>query len=160
MPANFVKLRNLVIVLSAAALAACGGGSRSPMPPRAAPPWMTIGRATATFSSVDTSRIVTEGNRRVVWVRADSLEVDTTAAVAGTGRVHIRETQHRVDCGARTVEDLATILRDGSGKQTGGGAEPAAAPRPFASHPFGMRFFPTVCEAIGVAVRNRERERA
>lgn len=159
MPADFVKLRALLIVLAAAALAACGG-SRSPMPPRAAAPWMTIGRATSTYSSVDTSRIVIEGNRRVVWVRADSLAVDTAAPVAGTGTVHIRETQHRVDCGARTVEDLATIVRDGSGRQTGASATPAAPPRAFASHPFGTRFFPTVCEAISVTARNRERERA
>jgi hypothetical protein len=126
------------------------------MPPRATAPWMTIGRSTQVYTSLDTSRIVSEGSKRVVWVRTDSLVLDTVAA-NGTGTVLTRESQHRVDCGTAKVQDMAVIQRDGAGRLTGGTPAPVGGERAFASHPFGQRVFPTVCEAIGVAARNRER---
>lgn len=143
------------VLLIGLALAGC---RRDDMPVRAPAPWFTIGRGPAGYTSVDTSRIVADGPRRLVWVRTDYLTADSAPRVPGR-TVRTRETRHRLDCGARTAGELETVLRDSAGAQIGGSSPPAAEPRSFAAHPGGAEIFPFVCNAISIAARHRAQGR-
>lgn len=144
----------LAALLSLAVLAGC---QRENAPLRAPAPWFTIGRGPAGYTSVDTSRIVAEGPRRLVWVRTDYLAPDSAPKVPG-GIVRTAEVRHRLDCGARTTGEMETILRDSAGARVGGSQAPAE-PRPFDAHPGGAKIFPFVCNAISIAARHRAQGR-
>lgn len=125
---------------------------------RAPAPWFTIGKGPAGYTALDTSRIVPDGPRRIVWLRTDYLAADSAPKVPGAA-VKVRETRHRLDCGARTVGDMETILRDSLEKPLGQVPAASGAARPFASHPYGAKVFPTVCNAISIAARHRKQGR-
>lgn len=149
-------LRLSILTLAAGALAACGS---EVTPQGLAPaPWFTIGKGPAGYTSVDTARVAAEGSQRVLWVRTDYLDPDSAPASPG-GVVKVRETQHRVNCGARTVADLAMVFRDSAGAELGGAAVPAGAPVAFDAHPYGKGVFPTVCNALTIADGHRRRGR-
>lgn len=136
-------------------MAAC----RAPDPGTYAPaPWLTIGKGPAGYTALDTARIEVDGSGRVVWLRTDYLAADSAPKVPGT-MVAVRETRHRVECGARTVGDLETVLRDDAEKPVRQDPAPGAAPRPFDAHPYGKKVFPTVCNAISMAAEHRKRGR-
>lgn len=144
------------LLLLAAALAGC---RRADDGLRAPAPWFTIGKGPAGYTSLDTSRIVPEGPRRLVWIRTDYLEPDSAPRARGGGVVRTRETRHRLDCGARTAGELETVLRDSAGAQIGASQAPAAGPRPFDAYPRGADIFPFVCNAISIAARHRRQGR-
>lgn len=149
-----MKNASVFLLLAAAALAGCG---RDDMPLRAPAPWFTIGRGPSGYTSVDTSRVVPDGPRRLVWVRTDYLEPDSAPRVPGQV-VRTAEVRHQLDCGARTTGEIETILRDSTGAQVGGSQTPAES-RPFDAHPGGADFFPFVCNAISIADRHRRQGR-
>ncbi|HEX2078595.1 MAG TPA: surface-adhesin E family protein [Longimicrobium sp.] len=150
-----MKHVSVLLLLAAAAL---GGCTRDNAPTRPPAPWFTIGRGPAGYTSVDTSRIVPDGPRRLVWVRTDYLMPDSAPRVPGRV-VRTLETRHRLDCGARTTGEMETILRDNAGAQIGGAKKPAAESRPFAAYPNGATIFPFVCNAISIADRHRRQGR-
>lgn len=136
-------------------LSACGSDVT---PEGLAPaPWFTIGKGPVGYTSLDTSRIQSDGSRRIVWVRTDFLAPDSAPKVPGAV-VKARETHHVLDCGARRVTDLETILRNSVDKPL---AESSAggAPRAFETHPYGPKMFPTVCNAISITARHRQQGR-
>lgn len=138
-----------------ATLTACGSDVT---PQGVAPaPWFTIGKGPAGYTAMDTSRIESDGSQRIVWLRTDYPAADSAPKVPGAA-VKVRESRHRLDCGARNVTDLETILRDSVGKPVGGSNTGGAA-RPFDTHPYGARMFPTACNAISVAARHRQQGR-
>ncbi len=120
-------------------------------------PWFTIGKGPVGYTSLDTSRIQSEGARRIVWVRTDFLAPDSAPKVPGAA-VKARETRHVLECGTRRVTDLETILRDTVGKPLGGSTTGGIA-RTFEAHPYGPRMFPTVCNAISITARHRKQGR-
>ncbi|HYW08230.1 MAG TPA: hypothetical protein VE913_14805 [Longimicrobium sp.] len=103
--------------------------------PRSPAPWMTIGASRLTVTAMDTSRIGKAGSARLVWLRIET-KPDTAAGQPAAPPKRV-ESHHRIDCGARVVEDL-------------GPAGAPAARHPFDTHPHGKRVFPTVCNAIGL----------
>ncbi|HEX8431646.1 MAG TPA: hypothetical protein VF625_10170 [Longimicrobium sp.] len=103
--------------------------------PRSTAPWMTIGASRHTVTALDTSRIGKAGSSRLVWLRVET-HPDTAAGQPAAPPKH-EDSHHRIDCGARVVEDL-------------GPTDAPAARHPFDTHPLGKRVFPTVCNAIGV----------
>jgi hypothetical protein len=120
-------------------------------------PWFTIGKGPVGYTSLDTTRIQSDGPRRIVWVRTDFLAPDSAPKVPGAA-VKARETRHTLDCGARRVTDLETILRDSAGTPVGGSVAGGVA-RTFEAHPYGRKMFPTVCNAISITARHRQQGR-
>ncbi|HEU0300667.1 MAG TPA: surface-adhesin E family protein [Longimicrobium sp.] len=147
-----------IAVLLLLAAASLGGCKQADAPLRAPAPWFTIGRGPAGYTSVDTSRIVPDGPRRLVWIRTDYLEPDSAPRARG-GAVRTLEARHRLDCGARTTGELETVLRDSAGARIGGSSDSPAEARPFAAHPRGAEIFPFVCNAISIAARHRAQGR-
>ena len=144
-----------MIIPAILALSACGSGATPEGLPPA--PWFTIGGGPVGYTSLDSSRIQSDGPRRIVWVRMDFLAPDSAPRVPGAV-VKARETRHVLDCGARRVTDLETILRDSTGKPLGGSTTGGVA-RTFEAHPYGPRMFPTVCNAISITATHREQGR-
>ncbi|HEY7770304.1 surface-adhesin E family protein [Longimicrobium sp.] len=150
-----VRLPWLLLLSSLLVLSACGSDVT---PEGLAPaPWFTIGKGPVGYTALDTSRIQSEGSRRIVWVRTEFLEPDSAPRLPGAV-VKARETRHALDCGVRRVTDLETILRDSVGKPLA--ESPAAGvARAFEAHPYGPKMFPTVCNAISITARHREQGR-
>ena len=116
--------------------------------PRPEAPWMPLGGKAALITLLDTSRIVHEGNARLVRLRVDSI-----ATGPGGNPVFVtsarRESAHRVHCATRTVDDLP--LPGQATTPTQGVA--------FEGHPYGPRVFPSVCSAMAVVARVRAAEK-
>jgi hypothetical protein len=105
-----------LIIPAILALSGCGSDVT---PEGLAPaPWFTIGKGPVGYTSLDTSRIQSDGQRRIVWVRTDFLAPDSAPKVPGAA-VDARESRHVLECGIRRVTDLETILRDSVGKPVG-----------------------------------------
>ncbi len=148
------RLPWLLLASTLLILSACGrGATPEGLPPA---PWFTIGGGAVGLTSLDSSRIQSDGPRRIVWVRTDFLLPDSAPKVPGAV-VKARETRHVLDCGARRVTDLETILRDSVGKPLAESAGGVA--RTFEAHPYGPRMFPTVCNAITITATHREQGR-
>ena len=144
-----------MIIPAILALSACGGDvTPQGLPPA---PWFTIGKGPVGYTALDTSRIQSDGPRRIVWVRTEFLAPDSAPRVPGAV-VKARETHHVLDCGARRVTDLETILRDSTGKPLAESSAGGVA-RTFEAHPYGPRMFPTVCNAISITATHREQGR-
>ena len=149
------RLPLLLLASTLLVLPACGSDVT---PEGLAPaPWFTIGKGPVGYTALDTSRIQSEGSRRVVWVRTEFLAPDSAPKVPGAA-VKARETRHALECGTRRVTDLETILRDSMGKPIGTSPAGGVA-RPFEAHPYGPKMFPTVCNAISITARHRKQGR-
>lgn len=149
------RLPWLLLASTLLVLSACGSDVT---PEGLAPaPWFTIGKGPVGYTALDTSRIQSDGPRRIVWVRTEFLEPDSAPKMPGAG-VKARETRHILECGARRVTDLETILRDSVGKPLAESSAGGVA-RAFEAHPYGPKMFPTVCNAISITARHRQQGR-
>ncbi|HEX8674689.1 MAG TPA: hypothetical protein VF710_22500 [Longimicrobium sp.] len=115
--------------------------------PRSPAPWITLGASNNIVTSLDTSRIVLETGTRVVWIRQTE-GVRTAPDAPATSTVKT-ESQHRINCGTRTVADMNVVRQDRTGLDIVDRSNAPVPPIPFDQHPYGKRVFGTVCNALG-----------
>lgn len=144
--------RTLILLLALPLVAGC----RTRTIPKPDAPWMAIGGTHHSLMLLDTSRIVPEGDARVVHLRIDSVAPgrDSLPVVVPSAR---RETVHRVRCATRTVDDLWTTPAGRAPGPTD--VVTTAKDVPFDRHPYGPQVFPTVCGSFVLVARARAAEK-